>query len=573
MPGARKGASILQSLSPTEAVLFAFFGLLLIVGALGVIRQINHAFLEEVPIAGGTLTEGIVGTPRFINPLLSFSSSDKDLTALVYAGLVKKDPQGEIVPELAESYEISEDGRTYTFTLREDALFHDGVSVTADDVVFTVKTVQNDRLQSPKRANWSGISVEKIDDRTVAFTLEEPFAPFLETASIGILPAHLWQDLEVEQIPFSGRNIEPIGAGPYAVEEISRIEGGIPGSYFLRSFEEYVGGAPYVSKIILQIYESEESLLKGYGKGEVGAVAGVSAKNIEAMKVNNLEPETAPLSRIFSIFFNQNSAPIFTDIYLRRALERSVDKDLIIKEVFKGFATQVDNPFPPQFLPQGSSDPNNSNNQSQRESEARKILEEGEWEFDVEKGVWTKEDDNDIKEATFTLTTGDVPELVQVAKLISSQWEKIGVKTELQILDGENLRDSSIRPREYEALLFGQIVSRPVDLYAFWHSSQRSDPGLNVSLYTNVETDSILSELRSERDQNNIESLISALGNEIKEDVPAIPLYMPDLIYFLPEKVKGVRLSLLKDSSERFSNVSDWFMETNKQWIIFESNN
>lgn len=575
MPGAQKGASILRSLSPTEALLFGFFGLVLIGSTIGIVWQINRSLLEEVPVSGGSLTEGLSAVPRFINPLLAFSSADRDLTLLIYSGLIKKTPNGELVPELAEDYEISEDGTLYTFSLKKGLYFHDGTPLTADDIIFTVERVQDDRLQSPKRANWTGIRVEKIDDMTVAFHLEEAFAPFLETLTLGILPRHIWENVDVEQIPFSQRNIEPIGSGPYRVENIVRREGGNPSSYVLSSFEGYALGEPYISRLTFRIYENEQALLEAYRNNEIEALSGISPQAAQAISEEGARIETPALSRVFGIFFNQNDTPLFTDTALRKALEASVDKEEIINEVFHGFATVADDPFPQYFLPapaQKEEAKEIAEEQEEVSLDAEEILSEGGWDLDVDKGLWTKGSGDDIKETSFTLTTGDLPELVEIAEFISREWGEIGIRTDLVFLDPEELRESAVRPREYEALLFGQVIDRPVDLYAFWHSSQRNDPGLNLALYANIEADRALSALRTEMDPENVRELIEEFNAEIREDRPAIFLYLPDLIYVLPEKVKGVDLSYLRDTSLRFAGIEDWFIETNKQWSFFRQN-
>lgn len=575
MPGAQKGASILRSLSPTEALLFGFFGLVLIGSTIGIVWQINRSLLEEVPVSGGSLTEGLSAVPRFINPLLAFSSADRDLTLLIYSGLIKKTPNGELVPELAEDYEISEDGTLYTFSLKKGLYFHDGTPLTADDIIFTVERVQDDRLQSPKRANWTGIRVEKIDDMTVAFHLEEAFAPFLETLTLGILPRHIWENVDVEQIPFSQRNIEPIGSGPYRVENIVRREGGNPSSYVLSSFEGYALGEPYISRLTFRIYENEQALLEAYRNNEIEALSGISPQAAQAISEEGARIETPALSRVFGIFFNQNDTPLFTDTALRKALEASVDKEEIINEVFHGFATVADDPFPQYFLPAPSQKEEAKEMAEEQEEvslDAEEILSEGGWDLDVDKGLWTKGSGDDIKETSFTLTTGDLPELVEIAEFISREWGEIGIRTDLVFLDPEELRESAVRPREYEALLFGQVIDRPVDLYAFWHSSQRNDPGLNLALYANIEADRALSALRTEMDPENVRELIEEFNAEIREDRPAIFLYLPDLIYVLPEKVKGVDLSYLRDTSLRFAGIEDWFIETNKQWSFFRQN-
>ncbi|MCX6747780.1 MAG: ABC transporter substrate-binding protein [Candidatus Nomurabacteria bacterium] len=172
----------------TKTEWYIFLGLLviLLVSTLGILQNINKSFMVEVPMAGGSINEGIVGTPRFINPVLASSDADKDLVSLVYGGLMRKDKNGNLIPDLAEKVDISKDGLTYTFTLKDEIFFHDNTPVTADDVLFTISKIKDEVLKSPLKANWDGVSVEKIDLKTIKFTLKQPYTSFLENVILGI---------------------------------------------------------------------------------------------------------------------------------------------------------------------------------------------------------------------------------------------------------------------------------------------------------------------------------------------------------------------------------------------------
>ena len=205
-------------------VIFCVFA----ISTLLMLQKINNTFMVEVPARGGTLSEGIIGTPRFINPILAISDADKDLTALVYSGLMRKMPNGDIVPDLASTYEVSSDGLTYTFTLKNDIFFHDKKQITADDVAYTINQAKDDTLKSPKRLNWQGVDVRKVDGKTIEFTLKTPYAGFLENTTLGILPAHIWKNIPVEQFSFSDFNVNGIGSGPYKINKIKRASSGVP---------------------------------------------------------------------------------------------------------------------------------------------------------------------------------------------------------------------------------------------------------------------------------------------------------------------------------------------------------
>ena len=260
---------IIASLSPSERVLFWLLTAAFIFSTFIVFTQVNKETTSEVPVRGGTVREGVIGAPRFINPLLALSDTDRDLTTLIYAGLTRPTPSGELIPDPAERYSISEDGTEYRFVLRDDARFHDGVPITADDVVFTVTMAQDAVIKSPRRADWDGVRVEKINDREVLFTLDRPYAPFLENTTIGILPRHLWMNVPPQEFAFSTFNTQPVGSGPFKLNDISYNSSGIPTQYDLRAYKDYTLGRPYINKLLVYFYSNEEDLLRAYVSGTI----------------------------------------------------------------------------------------------------------------------------------------------------------------------------------------------------------------------------------------------------------------------------------------------------------------
>ena len=220
-------------LSFAERLTFRVLAGGLVISAGILLWQVNQFFVTEVPISGGSLTEGVVGSPRFLNPLLAISDADRDLVSVLYSGLLKASPDGSLTPDLAKSFEISKDGRTYSFILKDSVYFHDGTPVTADDVEFTVLKAQDGNIKSPKRANWDSVTVEKVSPTEIHFILKQPYAPFLENTTMGILPKHIWKNASAEEFALSLFNIEPVGSGPYRVTSIGRNSLGIPDSYSL----------------------------------------------------------------------------------------------------------------------------------------------------------------------------------------------------------------------------------------------------------------------------------------------------------------------------------------------------
>ncbi|MEI8270313.1 MAG: ABC transporter substrate-binding protein, partial [bacterium] len=165
----------ISSFSKKERVVFMFFLFTLILSAIVLLESVNKSFMVSVPAQDGSLSEGIIGSPRFVNPILAYSSTDNDLVSIIYSGLMRKNNDGTLSPDLAEEYNISKDGLTYTFTLKNKIYFQDGKQILIDDVIFTINKIKDPIIKSPKKINWDGVSVEKIDDKTVRFTLKQPY--------------------------------------------------------------------------------------------------------------------------------------------------------------------------------------------------------------------------------------------------------------------------------------------------------------------------------------------------------------------------------------------------------------
>ena len=228
IPKERAVKRTLRSFTMAEKTVFYFCAALFLFSGFILIWKASDAFMVEVPIQGGTLSEGVVGNPRFINPVLALSEADKNLSSLIYSGLIRLTPDGSVENDLAESLAISENRLIYTVAVKPGARFHDGTAVTADDVIFTIQKIVDPGIKSPKRGNWDAVSVEKVDERTVAFKLKKPYAPFIYNLTTGILPKNIWKNVSDDEFSFSQFNTLPIGSGPYEVERVERNSGGIP---------------------------------------------------------------------------------------------------------------------------------------------------------------------------------------------------------------------------------------------------------------------------------------------------------------------------------------------------------
>lgn len=553
----------LRRLYKWEKLALLGFSLVLVVGLLGMWTELQKRFALVVPVEGGLVREGIIGTPHLVNPVIASTDADRDLVALVYSGLMKPDGRGGLEKDLAESYSISENGLEYTFILKENLSWHDGEKLTSDDVVFTIQALRVPAIKSPARANWEGVEVETPDARTVRFLLKKPYAPFLENATLGILPRHIWKTATPEQFSLSEFNRQPVGAGPYQIDKVRRNSAGIITMYELESFNDYALGEPLIPKMDIFFYNSESEAVSAFERGDVDSLGSVSAENEKRLELAGGSVKTLVLPRVFGVFFNQNKSEILRDEAVRKSLNMATDKDFLIKEVLGGYGVPLKGPIPQAVLGE------NTGENSFNLEEARLALEKGGWKQNDEGLRQKKKSAKVTLDLALTIATANTPELVKTAEMIKSMWQELGAKIELKFFEIGDLNQNVIRPREYEGLLFGQIVGRDPDPFPFWHSSQRNDPGLNIALYANKTADSLIEAARTENDIEKRKNKYADFQKEVEKDLPAIFLYSPYYLYAAHSDLKGFDTDIITVPSERFANVYKWHLYTSRVWKIF----
>lgn len=558
-----------KSFNLTEKTIFIILSLILVISSLSLLSKVNANFVSEVPAKGGSLTEGVIGSPRFINPLLELSDSDRDLTYLIYSGLMRATAEGNLVPDLAESYTISEDGLTYTFKIREDAYFHDGSKVTSNDIEYTIEMAQNAALRSPKRTNWIGVSVNKVGNNEITFVLKQPYSPFLENTTLGILPKHIWSSATIDDFPFSPyNNVKAIGSGPYRIEKVNLNNSGIPTSYEMKSFDKYALGQPYITNLRVNFYSNEKDLTEAYKSNSIESTSALSPQSLTGLiKPANTNEERISLPRIFGLFFNQNQNKVFLNKEVRTALNITVDKQRIVSEVLGGYGEAIDSPLPKDIVATTSTLATTTPyNREEAIKAAQSILTKAGWKFNETEKVWQKVvAKKPTEELAFSISTSNTEDLKRTAEILKEDWTLLGAHVTVEAFDQSDLNQSVIGQRKYDALLFGQVVGRSLDLFAFWHSSQRLT-GYNVAMYTNSKADKLLETARQTSDYSKRLKNYELFQIEIKNDIPVIFIYSPQFIYALPKKIQGFDSGLINNRSERFEQIYKWYVETDKVW-------
>lgn len=551
------GIDFWNACSSFEKIVAGVLAAIALVSLFFMVRAINHALTIEVPTRGGSFTEGMIGSPRFVNPILATSETDRALTSLIYSGLTRATADGHIVNDLAESYTVSDDGKTYTFVLKENVTFHDGTRVTPEDVVFTIEKTRDPIIKSPRRAEWEGVIVATgTDSRTVIFTLEKPYAPFLQNTTLGILPKHHWKDLTSEEFAFSNKNIAPVGSGPYQFVAVTNNNQGIPYHYALTAFDGYLPQPAYITSIDISFFHAEDDATTAFNSGDIEAIGGFSAETMEEITSKIEQKEESTLPRVFGLFLNQSRNTALAELSVRKALEESIDRNALIQEIFGDQALPLTGPIPRDGDTEDTADM----------SRAAELLDAAGWTISEDKTVRTNKDGQEL---TVSIATANTQELKQVAQFVSEVWKSIGVKVKVELFEMGDLNQTILRPRAFDILLFGEITGREPDLYAFWHSSQKSDPGLNLAQYQSKKADTILEKARTTSDASVRATSYEEFDAILKEDVPAIFLYAPRYTYILPSRVTMPGLPPVTEPYERFNDITSWYVETERVWHIF----
>ncbi len=560
---------LIERRQPSDRLLLRSLFFLTIFSGIFFLYSINQENSNPTPARGGVLTEGIVGIPRFINPALAITRADQDTVALVYSGLMKIDVDGTLVPDIAESVTLSEDGKNYTIVVRKDRTFHDGTPLTARDVVYTYTLVQDSDLKSPLRGNWSDVTITEVGEYELTVNLAEAYSPFIENFTLGIMPRHIWSNLPIEQLPFSQYNTEPIGSGPFSIEEVQRDASGLISGYSLKP-EPNSQNNPNLSGIELRFFQNESQLKTALTNKEISATVYLSTAEIQNFINNDTRVLTEPLPRIFGVFFNQNRSASLRDKAARQALNVAIDRDALVEEILNGYGVPITKPTLSSSSELESESTETEEGIISPIDQARNILIDGGWEQN-EAGFWEKEIDDTVETLSFTLKTSNSDLFDKTATRLAATWRELGVEIQVEQYEQTGLVQSVIRSRDFQAVLFGLDTNRTEDLYPFWHSSQKDDPGLNISQYTNIAVDRLLEKTRNSKDSAERAQLQNEVSTAINAETPAIFLFAPSIAYVIDKTITTTPMSTLGKPSDRFMNVSNWYAKTEVVWPIFQN--
>ena len=527
---------------------------------LGTNFYFTHATL--VPAVGGSYVEGLVGVPKYINPLLaSYNDVDRDLASLIFNGLLKTNSEGILEPDLAESYQVSPDRKAYTFIIKDGIKWHDGELLTIDDVIFTVASIQDPEWQTQLKSSLGNVQIEKIDEKTVRFSLPEPVNNFLNSLTFGILPEHKWSAIPVANAALAELNKKPIGTGPFKFNSLTKDKNGNIRTLILERNEDYFAKPAYLKEITFKFYGDFESATTALSNKNIQGLSLLPKEYREKVEKNNdLKFYELSLPQYTAIFFNTKKNNILKEVKVRQALAYGINRALVLAQALDNQGVIINGPILPGFVGYHLDIKKYDFDQAA----AEKLLDEAGWKAETDPVTGKKTRKNKDEILQLTLTTVDKVEYVKTLEIIKGNWETIGVATNINVIGTDKIRTDVIEPRNYDALLFGEII-KP-DPYPFWHSSQVDNPGTNLAIWANREIDTLLEEARSSDNSEDINNKYVRFQDILAEYVPAIFLYNPIHLYPTDKKIKNINLTRINVPSDRFVNIADWYIKTKSKF-------
>jgi len=513
------------------------------------------------PVAGGSYAEAVVGTPVRLNPLFDqYNQVDYDVDRLVYCNMVRFDNRGLPYGDLAETWGISRDGKAYSFSIRPNALWHDGQAVTSEDVIFTIELMRNDAVPVPEdvRAFWKQIEVTALDEKTLQFRLPEPYSPFLDFLNFGILPKHILGNLAPADLANASFNLQPVGCGPFRFDGLSVQDGKITG-LTLTPFKDYSGNKPFLEKLEFRFFSDAADAMAAYEQGEVMGVSQITPDLLpQALQNASLNIFTSRLPQLYQVYLNLDNAdlPFFKDLEVRRALYMGINRQWMIDRLLAGQGILATGPILPdnwayyEGVEKVDYDP----------EQAIEILRRAGYTYPAEGG---KARTKDGVALAFELTYPDQAPFPEIADKLKEDWGRMGVEVTLNPVAYDSLLKEYLEPRTYQAALVDLDLSRSPDPdpYPFWHQAQITS-GQNYAQWDDRQVSEYLEQARVLVDF--VERIKRYRNFQVRfaSEQPALPLFYPVYSYGVDRKVSGVSMGPLYDPSDRFANILSWYLKT-----------
>ncbi len=537
---------------------------LVIVAVLLVAQEPGQQIFVPQPATGGVYSEGLVGSISRLNPLLEQNNApDRDVNRLIFSSLVRFDSRGLPVPDLAESWGVSQDGTIYNIAIRQNAFWHDGQPVTSADVLFTIDLIKDDSsyFSADVRGLWKSVEIKELNERTLQFLLPEPFAPFLDYLTFGIVPKHLLGNLPAAEMAAAPFNLAPIGSGPYKFDRLV-VENGQVAGVELSIYENYYGSKPFIEKVAFRYFPNAQTALAAYREGQIVAISEVSLDVLnQALAIPELSIYTGRLPEMSLVLFNLNNPEktFLQDAKVRKAMLMGLNRQRIIDRLLLGQAIIADGPIFPNTwafydgLERVRYDP---------EAATTLLKTSG---YGIPAGGGNVRADKDGNSLTLTLLHPDDALHSAIAQTLFDNWTQLGIQVTLEAMPYEQLVNERLVARNYDAALVDMNLARTPDPdpYPFWHQSEATG-GQNYSQWDNRTASEYLEQARINTDYAVRTRLYRNFQVIFAKELPALPLYYPVYSYAVDQQVLGVQMPPLFDTSDRFLTFPQWYLVTRR---------
>jgi peptide/nickel transport system substrate-binding protein len=514
------------------------------------------------PTSGGAYSEALIGSLHRLNPVLDwYNTPDQDVNRLLYCSLMSFDERALPSGDVIETWGISADGTVYNFSIRANAVWHDGEPVTSEDVVYTTGLLADPELPAPDdlKALWAEIDVVPLDDKTFQMILPEPFAPFLDYLTFGLLPAHLLDGVTAAELVDDEFNLNPVGCGPYRYEQLLVTDGAISG-VVLSAFPEYYSQPAYIEEVTFKTYLDAAAALLAYHAGEVLGVSELTPETLaEGLQSTELNLYSGRLPRLELILFNLNDPglPFLQDSALRQALLLGMNRQRIIDRLLGGQAIPADGPIFPgtwayyENMPQYAFDPERALNL---------LKQEGYNPTAADSSLRAKEGEPALE---FELIHPDQAPYPEIAAAIQEDWARLGVKITLTALPYSDLVSEHLETREFAAALVDLDFTgqHDPDPYAFWHDTQTTS-GQNYTQWNDRQASEYLEQARIRDDYGERARLYRNFQVRFANELPALPLFYPVYSYGIDQSIQGASIGSLTEPNDRLTTLPTWFLES-----------
>jgi peptide/nickel transport system substrate-binding protein len=513
--------------------------------------------------SGGVYTEGLVGAMGRLNPLLDWNNSaDRDVDRLIYSGVMRTGPNGMLEPDLAESWGTTADGTIYNFSLRPNAVWHDGKPVTSDDVIFTIELMKSPASFYPQDVKdlWSKVEIIRLSDKTLQFKIPEPYAPFLDYMAFGVLPKHLLEGVPLDQVLNADFNLKPVGSGPYKFDHLLIEKGQITGVVLVRN-DQYHLQEPFIEQVIFKYYSTSADAMDAFRAGEVAGISRITDDILpQALAEPNLSVYTSRLPQMGFVLFNLNNPEVafLQEVKIRRALMLGLNRQRLIDAFLQGQAILLDGPI----LPGSWAHYDGVEKIPYDADMAIALLKELGYTLPADGGAVRVKDG---KPLAFNLLHPDDAVHTQMAQSIQENWAAIGVQVTLVAVPYSSLQNDYLVKRTYQAALVELALPRTPDPdpYPFWHQAE-STGGQNYSQWDNRSASEYIEQARVTTDFGLRARLYRNFQVIFARELPSLPLYVPVYTYGVNDTVQGVQMPPLYDPSDRLSLISQWYLVTRR---------